>query len=287
MRMKLSLRFCLVAVCWIAFVKLAALAAPLPAEPKVPVSPAEKVRKALDQVVNIEFSEQPLQQAMTQLSEQTKIKFIVDRAALNASPNADPDMPVTAKLQDTKLRSGLRNVLNQYGLSYVVLEDMVLVTTQEMADYRQLQQRVDVDWQDLPLSQALAQLSRRTGCNLVLDRRIAKECRETTLTLNVTDASLETVVRIIATEAGLTSVRMGNVLFVTTDEKAAKLRAEPESRPPSTGSDGAMPVPAGILQGIGPGGAMIPPVKIVPGGVPPPVPAPAPPQAEKPAEKQP
>ncbi len=286
MHMKLSLRFCLVAACWVAFVKLSAMAAPLPAEPKTPVSAAEKVRKALDQVVNLEFSEQPLQSALAQLTEQTKIKFVLDRVALATTATGDPDLPVTVKLHDTKLRSGLRAVLNQYGLSYVVLEDTILVTTQEMADYRQLQQRVDVDWQDVPLPQALAQLSRKTGCNLVLDRRIAKESRETTLTLNVTDASLETVVRIISTEAGLTSVRMGNVLFVTTDEKAAKLRAEPENRPPTAG-DGAVPVPAGAFLpgGLGGGGVMVPPVKIIPGGIPGAPPAPA--AAPAPPEKQP
>jgi hypothetical protein len=283
MHTKFPLRFCLVAACWVLFVKLAAFAAPLPTEPKMPVSPAEKVRKVLDQVVSIEFAEQPLQSALAQLTEQTKIKFVLDRVALATMSAGDPDMPVTAKLQDTKLRSGLRTVLNQYGLSFVVLEDSVLVTTQEMADYRQLQQRVDVDWQDVPIPQALSQLSRKTGCNLVLDRRIAKEARETTLTLNVNDASLETVVRIIATEAGLTSVRMGNVLFVTTDEKAAKLRAEPENRPPSLAGDGSVPIPAGLLPGIGPG-AIVPPVKIIPGGLPA---VPPPPAAPAPAEKQP
>jgi type II secretory pathway component HofQ len=273
MHTKISIRFCLVAACWVLFVKLTALAAPLQAEPKGAVSPAEKVRKALDQVVNIEFSEQPLQSALSQLTDQTKIKFVLDRISVATMAAGDPDMPVTAKLQDTKLRTGLRSVLSQYGLSFVVLEDSVLVTTQEMADYRQLQQRVDVEWQDVPLPQALTQLSRKTGCNLVLDRRISKESRETTLTLNMNDASLETVVRIMATEAGLTSVRMGNVLFVTTDEKAAKLRAEPESRPPGIGADGVGP--GTVIPGIGVGpGAFLPPVRVMPAGAPP-APAPA------------
>jgi hypothetical protein len=272
-----SLRFWLVALTWVLFVKLAVLAAPLPADPKAAPSGADKVRKALDQAVTIEFAEQPLQVALNQLGEQVKLKFVIDRVAIAQMGVADPDMPVTAKLQDTKLRSGLRSILSQYGLSFVLIEETVLVTTPEMADYRQLQQRIDVDLQEQPLHQALTQLARKSGCNLVLDRRVPAEARNTPLTLNVNDAPLETIVRLMAAEAGLTSVRMGNVLFITTDEKAAKLRAEPESRPPGVpgvGADGT--IPAGGFQGGLPGG-VIPPVKVLPA---PPVPAPAP---EKPA----
>ena len=82
MHTKVSLRFCLVALSWVLFVKLAAMAAPLPAEPKAAAVPAEKTRKALDQVVNVEFSEQPLHSALNQLSEQTKIKFVLDRMTI-------------------------------------------------------------------------------------------------------------------------------------------------------------------------------------------------------------
>ncbi|OAI47520.1 hypothetical protein AYO44_09420 [Planctomycetaceae bacterium SCGC AG-212-F19] len=277
-----SLRFCLVALTWALFVKLAAMAAPVTADPKAAPSAAEKTRKALDQVITMEFADQPLQAALAQLTEQTKLRFVLDRVTIAQVGAADPDLPVSAKFQDTKLRAALRSILSQYSLSFVLIDDAVLVTTQEMADYRQLQQRIDVDWQEVPVHQALAQLARRTGCNLILDRRVSAEARNSALTLTLTDASLETVVRIMAAEAGLSSVRLGNVLFVTSDEKAAKLRAEPESRPPG-GADGV--IPGGLMPGL-PGAVpagLAPPVKIIQGAVPaPPAPPPAPPPAEKP-----
>ena len=266
-----SPQFWLVALVWALFVKLSVMAAPV-TTPSGGPNAADKARKALDQVISVEFAEQPLHAALAQLGEQTKLRFVLDRLTIAQMGLADPELPVSAKLQDTKLRVALRSMLAQYGLSFVLIEDTVLVTTQEMADYRQLQQRLDVDWQDVPLHQALAQLARRSGCNLILDRRVPADARNTALTLNLTDASLETVVRIMAAEAGLSSVRMGNVLFVTSDEKAAKLRAEPESRPPGNAD---VVIPPGVIPGgIGPVPVPppAPPAKLVPA---PPAPAPA------------
>jgi len=118
------------------------------------------------------------------------------------------------------------------------------------------------------LPAALKQLAKSTNTNLVLDPRVGKEAKTAALTLQLEDVPLETAVRLMAEVAGLKSVRVGNVLFVTTEARADKLRSEPESAPPAP-----------------PGGAMIEKAMAVPGGpavivpVAPPQAAPAPPPA--------
>ena len=276
MRNSIPRNFWLVALVWLLFVKLVALAAPVTTDPKpAPPTAAEKARKALEQSITMEFTEQSLLSVLNQLSERTQVKFALDRAVIAQMGFTETEMPVSAKLQDTKLRAGLRTILSQYNLGYVILEDSVLVTTEEMAMYRQLRQRVNVDI-DQPLETALKQLARRCGCNLILDGRVGKEAKETRIALQLEDVPLETAVRLIATTAGLKSVRLDNVIYVTTKERADELRAEPESRPP------------GVADGINPGiGLPVVPPKLfppAPPGIAPAPPAPAPVQ-EKEAPK--
>lgn len=263
MRTFTSRSFWLAAVCWMLLVKLTVWAAPVASEPRAAPSPAEKNRKLLDQSVSAEFAEQPLHAVLTTLGEQTKIKFVLDRMTMAQVGLSEGDLPVTAKLQDVKVRNGLKTILGQYGLSFVVLDDTVLVTTEEVALYRQMRQRVNVDVQEVAFQTALQQLGRSSACNLVLDPRAPKELKSAALNLQLEDVPLENAVRIMAEMAGLKSVRIGNVLFVTTEERAEKIRSEPDSRPQPPGF--APDVPLGGVPGL-PGPNFppgVPPVKII------------------------
>ncbi|MBY0524254.1 MAG: hypothetical protein K2R98_12690 [Gemmataceae bacterium] len=260
------------ALAWLAVPVLALMAAPASTDTKPAGETAgDKNRKAMEQTISIEFQEQPLQAVLAQLGEQSKLKFVMDRATLNQLGGADPDLPITIKLQDVKVRSALRSILGQYNLGYVMMEDSVLITTEEMALYRQMRQRVNLDLDEVPLPTALKQLARNTNTNLVLDPRVGKDAKTTAVTLQLEDVPLETAVRLMAEVAGLKSVRVGNVLFVTTESRADKLRAEPESTPPPNSPNGS-----GIEKVIPPQPPMaVPappanPAGVAPGEVPPP-----------------
>jgi len=97
--------------------RLVASAAPT-AEPKAPpVSPAEKVRKDLDQVITLDITEQPLNLAVNQLREQTKINFVLDKMTLTQM-GVDPEqMPVTVKLKDVKVRQALAYAINRQAIN--------------------------------------------------------------------------------------------------------------------------------------------------------------------------
>ena len=132
---------------------------------------------------------------------------------------------------------------------------------------RQLRQRVSVDWDDIQFTKALKDLAKETATNLVLDPRQAKKAADVRVSMKLDDVPLETAVRLMAEMAGLKPARMGNVLFVTSEERAEKLK---DAEHPA-----AMP---GIMGGIGIGGGGI-------GGVVPAVPAPAAPAPAPPAGK--
>jgi type II secretory pathway component HofQ len=241
----------------------AAPAAPVPArDEKSGETPAEKVRKALDQnIANLEIDNQQLMLALEQLREETKITFVLDRTTIAQTMGLDVDngAPVRAKLQNVKARTALRNILNQYSLSYAIVGDSIVISSEEMAVYRQLKQRVSLDLDRVPAEKALRGLARETATNLLVDNRAQKDAQNA-VSLQVDDVPLETAVRLIAEAAGLKPVRMGNVLLVTTKAHATELRSEPDLAPSPRVLNPDMNPPPGIaLPGLGPAVPPVPP----------------------------
>ncbi len=188
----------------------AAPAAPVPStdDKKPAETPAEGVRKALNKnIASLDIENQQLPLALEQLHEETKVNFVLDRTTIQMMGiNVDNGAPVRAKLTNVKARTALRNILNQYSLTYAVIGDSVLVTTEEVAVYRQLKQRVSVDLDRVPLEKALKGLARETATNLLVDSRAQKEAQNP-VSLQLDDVPLETAVRLLAEAAGLKPVR--------------------------------------------------------------------------------
>ena len=93
--------------------------------------------------------------------------------------------------------------------------------------YKQMRQRVSLDFEKEELSSALKKLARETATNMLVDTRAAKEAK-LEVTLQMDDVPLETAVRLMSEMAGLKPVRVGNVLFITTKPSANELRADPD-----------------------------------------------------------
>ena len=244
-----------------------ALLTAAPAVPEKPkaAGPAEKVRTDLDQVISVEITEQPLDLALKQLHEQTKINFVIDRWGMQQmGMQIEAMAPVNVKLKDVKTKSALRSILTPYNLSYAIIGDTVVVSTDDMAMYRQMRQRVNLDCEKEELATVLKKLARETATNLMVDTRAAKEAKME-VSLQMEDVPLETAVRLMAEMAGLKPVRVGNVLFVTTKTIANEMRADPDLAQPM----GPRGVPQEMI--LQPGGG----IQIQPGvAVPPAAPAP-------------
>lgn len=259
--------------------------------PKAAETPAEKLRKDLDKPVTIEITEQSLPLAMNQLRDQTKVNIVLDRFALNQMGIDPEQMPVTVNVKETKLRSALRTILGQHNLSFAVVGDSVIVSTDEICLHRQLRQRVSVDVEKGELGSTLRKLARETGTNLLLDPKVAKEATAP-VTMQLDDVPFETAVKLMTEMAGLKTVRVGNVLFVCSKTTAAEMRQDPDLMPggnPGIPPGIDFPRPGFFPGGMGgiqilPGNA-VPPAQpaVPPGGEPArgedkPVPAPVPPK---------
>jgi type II secretory pathway component GspD/PulD (secretin) len=193
-------------------------------------SDVDKVRKALDETVTLEVTDQPLTAALNQIREQTKINFVVDKLTIQQA-GLDPDqVQVSAKLTDVKARAALRSLLCPHNLGYAVIGDTVLVSTDDMAMHRQVRQRVSVDLDKVDFADALKQIARDTGTSIVLDPRVAKEAHAK-VTVELDDVPLETAVRLMAEGTGLKPVRVGNVLFVTSQANAVAMRNDAAADP--------------------------------------------------------
>src|SRR5207244_3620994 len=112
-----------------------------------------------------------------------------------ATPGMDPP-PTTLKSDNGKVRIALQNMLNQHNLTYVVLSDTVLITTEDLGFYRQMRQRVNVDVADKSLAEILKQLSDETGVNLVLDPRQADKAKGK-IAIQLDDVTLDTALKLL------------------------------------------------------------------------------------------
>jgi hypothetical protein len=228
--------------CWRTLAVGAALAlwpALAPAGPAAPekdavASPVEKLRKELDKPITLKITKQSLSAAVEMLHKQTKINFVLDGPViqqLGFSPDQPPS-PVDVDLKDVKVRTALRSILSPYNLSFAAIGDTVVITSDEMAMFRQMRQRVSVDLEKTPFADALKQISHQTGANLILDTRVEKDAAAK-ISLQMEDVPLETAVRLLAEMAGLKPVRVGNVLFVTGKANANEMRNDPDIAQPN------------------------------------------------------
>jgi hypothetical protein len=250
---------------------LPASAAPLPKDKPKGDSDPEFMRKMLDSKVSMEFNGIGLPNVLAQLSEDNKIKLVLDEATVRMMGFEPADIMINCKLKDVKLRAGLRTMLNQHNLTCAVVGDSVLVTTEEQVIYKQLKQRVDVDLDNVPLNKALKDLAMRTGVNIIIDPRTNKnKANEAPVTLSVDDVPLDAAVRLMCEIGGLKPARMGPVIFVTTEDRADKLKDSDNLVPnPYNPLNPMFPgLPGGIVPGFGGGigGGVVP---IPPPAVPP------------------
>jgi hypothetical protein len=246
---------------------------------------AEAIRKALDATGKFEFTELNLSAVLNTIAEHYKISIVLDRAVLQQMGFEPEGMPVELKMKEGKLRNALRALVGQYNLTFAIVGDALLITTEEVAVYRQLKQRISVDYDAVPLSKAIKELSTKYGVNVVMDPRAVKsKSADNPVTLQVEDVPFEAAVRLMCEMAELKPARMGNVIFVTTEARADKLRdgdsLVPAPTPPAPTAPGLMPGFGGLGGGIG--GA-------VPGVInpPPAPPAVAPPVVDTPPAKDP
>ncbi len=97
------------------------------------VRPSEaRIRRELDAPTSMEFIETPLNEAVGYLKDLHGIEIQLDARALEQA-GIFSDTPVTTELKGVSLRSGLRFLLRPLDLTYVIKDEVLLVTTLDAA----------------------------------------------------------------------------------------------------------------------------------------------------------
>ena len=82
---------------------------------------------------------------------------------------------------------------------------------------------VSIAWEDKPFADAIKELRRLTGANIVLDARCKDEAKQA-VAGTFDDTRLLTVLTVLADQCGLKPVAMNNVYYVTHPENADRLQ---------------------------------------------------------------
>ena len=91
--------------------------------------PAEKkINDALKSPTQLEFIETPLQDVIDYLKDYHGIEIQLDKKSLDEM-SIGTDTPVTKNLKGISLRSALRLMLRELGLTYVIQDEVLLITT--------------------------------------------------------------------------------------------------------------------------------------------------------------
>ncbi len=189
-----------------------------------------------------------LQDALEYLANRYDLAFDVDEKAFGQKFGKDGQGSVlTEEIAKTPLpparNARLDNVIRKIlvridvpsGATYLIRRDHVYITTQAAASKEILgdpklplpplvQGRVD----KCPLQNALSEIAESTEVSVVLDESVAEKGSQT-VTARFLNTPVDTAVRVLANRANLSVVRLDNVLYVTTPEKAASLRRELEA----------------------------------------------------------
>ena len=96
----------------------------------------EKIEEALNSPLlgtGLQFNDVPLEQVVASLRDQYGIEVQIDTPALD-DISLDPQEPVTADYRGISLRSALRLMLSQLQLTYVIRDEVLMITTPEEAE---------------------------------------------------------------------------------------------------------------------------------------------------------
>jgi hypothetical protein len=254
-------------------------AAPVPTPTKQD-NPMTAARKALDEVGDVIYQARSLQDVINDLKEKAKVAIILDNSIYQFG--LDPNQPtVNVNLKQVKMREGLKNILAPYNLKFGLTAEGLFISTEDGVITRQLRQRVNVDCDSTVFGAAVKQLANETGANVVVDPRLGEKANKQ-VTLKLEDVPLETAIRLLSEVADLRAVRMSNVLFVTTSEKADKLRPDADGPTAPSPINPLFPggVPQGVIGGFGGVGGIVFPAPV-------PAACPVPPQPANPAPEAP
>jgi hypothetical protein len=163
-----------------------------------------------------------------------ELVFVVDREAFKEeNPDApdvhDTEVKFPAYPGRMRLGDAIRFALSRVptnNATFLVRRGAIEITTIERAALPVLlSQKLTVRLQRVPLAEALHTLAEEAGVNIVVDVRVAERTRRV-VTLNLANEGVWNAMYALLNMGGLRAVPVGNFLYVTSPENAARLHRE-------------------------------------------------------------
>jgi hypothetical protein len=201
----------------------------------------------LRDTVNFDGLDDPrttFQDALEYLRDRFDLTFDVDVAAFTRQNAKDirkhlivGDDPIE-KLRGVPLDTVLSKLMSRLPFEtdpiYLIRRNGIVITTKKQAsklilgdENKPLPPLVFAKFEKIQLNEALADISNHTDVNIVMDESVAAKGEEK-VSARFMNTPVDTAVRILADRHGFTSLRMDNVIYVTSREKAVKLHEEIE-----------------------------------------------------------
>jgi len=157
--------------------------------------------------------------------------ILIDKESFQADLS-EPDIenkPVKLpRLVQVRLVTALRALFQQIGGDFYTKDDVLTVVPRSYIQTgRVLKHPVDVTFTKRPFAEALSELSSLSGLSVVLDPR-AQTDNSFAVTADFRNVPVQDAVRVLANMAGMKSVVMDNLLYVTSTNNAEHLQKEKE-----------------------------------------------------------
>jgi hypothetical protein len=201
----------------------------------------------LIEAVNFDGFDDPrttLQDALDYLADRYDLSFDIDESAfvrrdgkglgnIQISENR-PILQMRAASLDAVLNKILSRLPPDTEPTFLVQRRGIVITSKKAAsklvlgdESKPLPPLVHAKYENRPLQEALNDIAHRADVNVVLDNSIAEKAGET-VSARFMNTPVDSAVRVLADRYNFTSLRMDNVIYVTTRERAAKLREDIE-----------------------------------------------------------
>jgi hypothetical protein len=206
-----------------------------PREAKIDsASRARQWREKLDQPVTIEFEPNtPLREALSHIAQRYGMTILVDTDAFKVDQN-QPDIenqPVRLPMiAQVKILTALRAIFQQINGDFYIKDNVMTVVPRTYIETgRVLKHPVDVSFNKRPLADALTELSELSGLSIVLDPR-GQADGNFAVTADFRNVPVQDAVLVLADMAGMKSVVMDNLLYVSSPRNAERLEKEKAER---------------------------------------------------------
>lgn len=210
---------------WIVCVSIstAQSAAPIPtktAEEKL--TPAMKAKKALAKTISCKAVNRTGSDVLELFRGLAQVEIEFDSKALTAQ-GIDLQSPIyDFEFKNITLEAAITKAFAKLNMTVGVVATGLVIAPADQLLAKQFRQKTTIDLKEVPLNEYLTRIEDTYGVSVVLDPRLLNT--EKPISLKMPKVTVELAVRMAADMAGLDAVRLENILFVTTDDRAVRLQ---------------------------------------------------------------